>query len=241
MIVDINFSLKHPIYPTESTPEYLLNVMEGESVDRAIVSTLEPLTTYDFRKGNEYTGEVVGKHADKLVGIAMVNPYEPSEADRALGKLKLKGLKLHPEILMFRPDSEMVGLLVEKAIDFKVPIYISDGGGDFASQPGVVGNLASMFPEAIIILGRMWDVEKWPDAIVSARINKNLMLEFSLTTTQYLLWAIRTLGAERLLLGSGAPEISPRAVIEHVNTLPITEKERRLILGGNAARIFGIE
>ena len=42
-------------------------------------------------------------------------------------------------------------------------------------------------------------------------------------------------------MGSWAPEMDPGAVVDAVNRFPIDDEGKRKILGGNAARILGLE
>ncbi len=53
-----------------------------------------------------------------------------------------------------------------------------------------------------------------------------------------LMLAHQTMGAQRLLWGSDDPYIG--ADTTHVDNLPISDHDKQLILGGNAARLFGI-
>ena len=48
-------------------------------------------------------------------------------------------------------------------------------------------------------------------------------------------------GAERLLLGSDFPLVSQKAQIEDVRKNVAGEREQALVLGGNAARLLGID
>ena len=52
---------------------------------------------------------------------------------------------------------------------------------------------------------------------------------------------VRVIGAERLLLGTGLPHRAPRGPINAVASAFIPDEARRAILGGNAARLFGLE
>jgi len=52
---------------------------------------------------------------------------------------------------------------------------------------------------------------------------------------------IRTIGPERILFGSDYPWINPKKDIERIKDLDISEKDKNLILGGNALRLFNLK
>jgi aminocarboxymuconate-semialdehyde decarboxylase len=52
-----------------------------------------------------------------------------------------------------------------------------------------------------------------------------------------IMMANRLVGPDKLLFGTDYPYID--AGTQHVDRLPITERDRKAILGGNAQRLFG--
>jgi hypothetical protein len=52
---------------------------------------------------------------------------------------------------------------------------------------------------------------------------------------------IRTIGANRVMFGTDYPWIDPVSNIERICGLALTEEEKQKILGGNAARLLGLE
>jgi predicted TIM-barrel fold metal-dependent hydrolase len=52
---------------------------------------------------------------------------------------------------------------------------------------------------------------------------------------------IRTIGSDRILFGSDYPWINPRKDIERINGLNISDNDKKLILGENAARLFNLK
>ena len=48
-------------------------------------------------------------------------------------------------------------------------------------------------------------------------------------------------GAERILLASDFPLITPARLIRQIHKTNMTETQRSLILGGNASRLFGLD
>jgi len=88
---------------------------------------------------------------------------------------------------------------------------------------------------------RCWTWAYWPDYLMTAELNPNVLLEFTLAPTSCVDRALRELGPGRMVMGSWAPEMDPGAVVDAVNRFPIDDEGKRKILGGNAARILGLE
>lgn len=51
---------------------------------------------------------------------------------------------------------------------------------------------------------------------------------------------IRTFSAERILFGTDSPWTDPQTELRHIRALPLSDKEKAAILGGNAKRLLRI-
>ena len=63
----------------------------------------------------------------------------------------------------------------------------------------------------------------------------------SIEDTQKLVRIIKAHGADKILFATDSPWSSQRESIDRLNALPLDEREKRMILGENAARLFGIK
>lgn len=75
----------------------------------------------------------------------------------------------------------------------------------------------------------------------------NLYIDISATRLNYppdsplfdnYIWHLRTLEANRILLGSDYPAATPKKTVERFLEMGWTQEEQELILSGNAARFF---
>jgi predicted TIM-barrel fold metal-dependent hydrolase len=73
--------------------------------------------------------------------------------------------------------------------------------------------------------------ERWPHLYLET----SRLAHFDAVAT-----AVARIGAERLLLGTGAPERPPTSPVNAVLAAPIPDDAKRAILGGNAARLLGL-
>jgi len=74
-------------------------------------------------------------------------------------------------------------------------------------------------------------LERWPDLYLET----SRLAQFRGVET-----VVRSVGANRLLFGSGAPQRPIQAALNAVLTADVTEEEKRAILAGNARRLFGL-
>ena len=75
---------------------------------------------------------------------------------------------------------------------------------------------------------------------MTAELNGNILMEFTLGPTALVERALKKLGPDRMVMGSWAPEMEPAAVVETVRRFPLDEDGKRKVLGVNAARILGL-
>ena len=239
MIIDMNVALDHPVYPTDSTSESLISILDRDGVDKAVVSSWKSLSDYQFERGNDETAKVAKEYPERFIGFATINPFKPEETKRVIRDLNLKGIRLTPNYFWYYPGENVISV-VKMTTEAKLPLHVSvtpERPTNFRQ----CAEFAEAFPNATIIVGQIWIPYFWPALTVLAKKYDNILLEVGPTTTKGIEEAIRTLGAERLVFGSGAPVTRPYSVIEHIRGLDISEDEKNLILGRNAARILGIE
>src|SRR5262249_22506403 len=126
--------------------------------------------------------------------------------DHALGALKLKGIKLHPEIEFFDPNEEaLMAPVYEAARRYGVPILFHTGMSSKAA-PAVIAELACRYRDVPVILGHMGVSEYVKQAVAVARQNENIFLETSVVGWMpLLLEAFRGVGASKILYGSDHP------------------------------------
>ena len=92
--------------------------------------------------------------------------------DHCLGTLKLRGIKLHPEIEFFDPnEAELMEPIYVAARRYHVPIIFHTGMSSKAS-PGVIAELAAQHKDVPVILGHMGVSEYVKLAVAVARQNE---------------------------------------------------------------------
>jgi predicted TIM-barrel fold metal-dependent hydrolase len=79
------------------------------------------------------------------------------------------------------------------------------------------------------------------DCLAGFKNNEHVFFDTALAQPQTILRFIREVGAERILFGSDIPFSTMATELKKVLSLPISDREREAILGGNIRRLTGID
>ncbi len=241
MIIDAHAHIGEAPY-CRQTANDLLTAMDANSVDRAVICPMGAHLVVHNKVGNELIASCVREHPDRFIGFATVNPwYGPAalaEIDRAVDRLGLVGLKLHPSLQGFEADEDLVFPVIERAIARGLPIYIHSGTPVF-SLPLQILELATRYPEGTFILGHMGGADFYVDVPLSFPRARNVWLETSLTChSGYVGEAVHTIGADRILFGSDSPTSEIASERCKIRVLGLPEEEEAQILGENTRKLL---
>jgi predicted TIM-barrel fold metal-dependent hydrolase len=218
-------------------PEDLIRLMDEANVDKAIISQL----TTNMIKDNEAVLKAVKLFPDRLLGYAHIDPRDPDAALRELDRiidLAFVGVKMHSNLDHFVPWDRCVFKVMERIQENQLPVLFHTG--EELSRPLQIAYLAKHFPEVPVILGHMglWIAI---ESIPAAKLSENVYLETSIQGEMPALEeAVRELGSERVLFGTDIPFSNYRVEKCKIESLKISENDKKKILGENAVRIFHI-
>lgn len=201
----------------------------------------------DFRYGNDEVLQAMADFPGRIYGYATVNPNYPteevvSELERCVSQGMI-GVKIHPECHQCSVDEEKYRAVWEFANEHSLPLLSHTGIGG-RNPIKTFEKLAAMYPNVSILLGHSgFGAEGAEQSIRAAEKYPNVFLEITGSTIVYgtLERMVSRLGAERVLFGTDLPFIDPRPQLGRVAFAKIGEQDKRLILGLNAQRIFGLE
>ena len=245
MIVDVHAQLgKHPLFDFEQTLDEILADMNKYGIDKTFLSSAPKMR---FKEANDSVADAVKKHPDKFVGFFNINPGDPEaldEVDRARD-LGLKGLMLDPgfHFSMERPltpGNPYLPPLLEKAEEHCLPVLISipnirvGHSHDNAIQMrDALDELMGRFPKVRTMVDLFW-----PGIVELCRKHPNLYVDTAGASAGRISTLTSELGATRQLFGSNSPRYHPGNHMQTINWSKITPYQRKLVLGGNAERIF---
>ncbi|NLC56705.1 MAG: amidohydrolase [Armatimonadetes bacterium] len=201
-------------------------------------------TLDEVREANDHVLEAVAAYPDTLLGFCYLNPRHGeaalAELDRCLRHRGMVGIKLW---IACKATDPLVDPILERAAALGVPVLQhawlkTVGQMEFESTPADVAAMGRRHPRATIIMAHLMgagyrgilDIAPVPNVLIdtSGGDPEAGVVEF----------AVRHLGAERVLFGSDAPGRSYGVQLGKVLAAQLTAAERDLILFGNAERIL---
>jgi len=234
------------------TPAGIIRYLDDSGVDYAVaLAELSPITTGVL--SNEEVAEFCQGN-DRMIPFCSINPFLvadlAAELERYVTEMGFRGLKLYPTYHHFYANSNRVYPLYAKAEALGIPVMVHTGSSVFKGarlkygDPLYMDDVAVDFPGLTLLMvhsGRGF----WYDrAYFLAKLHANLYMEIAGLPPQRLLEYFPELErvADKVIFGSdwpGMPYIKRN--IEIIRDLPLKEETKEKILGGNAARILGIE
>lgn len=216
----------------------LLAEMDHAGVAEAMVTHFAAMR-YDAALGNAQLMEICRCHP-RLYPVAVVNPAAHSgvveEIRRAAGA-GARALRFTPGRQGWSVDSEALARAWRAMAQVGLPGLVEVGGSGEATR------LARMTAEydAVLILANI-SYGTLGEAIAVLERYEHVALEACrLVTPGVVEYMVETVGARRLLFGSGATawEITPTLAM--IQQAAISPQDREAILGGNARRLFMLD
>lgn len=221
----------------------LLSEGAAAGVDRFIVQSVATVPE-QVTAINNFIAASVEKFPDKLIGFGAMHPDFADiagETERIIS-LGLKGIKLHSDFQRFDIDDERAFPIYEAA-EGRLPVlfHIGDNRYDYSS-PERLMNVVKRFPKLTVIGAHlagwsMWD--KGAELFAGSGIYADCSSSLYAMTPEHAVELIRKLGTDRVMWGTDYPMWSAKDELERFNRLPLTDRERRLILSENARRLIG--
>jgi len=227
-------------YPTL---DEILKIYDEYGVVKACVSHW--LIVYDPVEANKEVYKAVREHPDRLIGFAVVAPRFGKSAiediDRCVCDYGMKGLKVHPSAHGFYVDSKLMDPVMERAVKYDIPVLFHSEDDQY-SHPRLLGNLATRFPKAKIIVGHM-GMGAWLEAIWVAKEHEQMYLDTTNMVTEFLALttAVEVLGEHRIVWGTDLPGLLVGAELAKVTHARISESAKDRILYHNMASLLGLK
>lgn len=191
----------------------------------------------------------------RIIRFGTVHPdFEDyrSEVER-LRRAGFAGIKFHSLFQPVRPDDERILRICEAMGEDLIALFHTGAGSREAmdhpdqilATPERIARVIEIFPKLKVIaahFGGHFLLEESKRHLVG----KNLYFDTSWVPTLATMDAeeaaavIRQHGADKVLFASDCPFGSPRRELEAFLRLPLSPEERDLVLGRNAARLFGL-
>lgn len=232
----------------------ILKTMEKFSVDQVYISAIELSNqvpsieqvdawnrcAYDFAK--EEPGRVLA-----YCRVCCVNANAADVAKRGLYEEGAIGLKLLSDVYM---NDHRADPVIEEAIRANAGVlihasYKAAGPGvpkyPLESHGGHIADLARRYPQARIVMAHLGGDAYRAIRDVEGCSNVSVDISGSLMRAGTLEYAVKHLGAERVVFGSDFPYVPHAICAGKLEEAQLTEEEKELIWYKNALRIFTME
>lgn len=219
---------------TEAPITQYLRRAHVAGIDRSIV--MAPLGE-DYHGANARVAATVAQHPERLIGFAFVHAKRDggrifSMVNHAVTKWGFRGIKVHGFEAM--PTREVC----ETALAFNLPVLV-----DVVSRPEVVDMFAPQYRRVSFIIAHLGSfTDNWnahQQVIYQLARHPNVYADTSgVRQFDYLVQAIRTGGAHKLLFGSDGPWLHPGNELHKIRLLKLPKDQESLVLGGNALRLL---
>jgi predicted TIM-barrel fold metal-dependent hydrolase len=246
MIVDGLVYLGTSHFGYELDASSAMTGMDIVGTDIALAVPVHP-SGGNFSSINDAVIDAAQDSGGRLIALARVDPWDGEGAVIELRRAVLagaRGLFLHPSEEHFRANDIRVRPIVECAAELGVPVTVAAGFHLFA-EGLQLGYAAAWTPDNAFVLtnGGQFNISGLGqfDAEL-ALLNPNVHVQTSgIYREDFLERVVATFGPERLIFATAAPMFEMSYERKRVDLAHFSDVERQLILGGNSARIFGIE
>ncbi len=244
MLFDARVFLGESYDGTRQNAHELLRSMDALSIEKAMACPFRPLSC-DLDQANRDLAREIKAHADRLVGAARIDPWQPHCVDslrEGLETLGLRALYLNPWEENFRADLERIDILMEVAKQSRIPVQVATGF-PWLSEALQVCALAARWQGVPIIMtnGGQINISGLGQADAFLALSKQANLYFDtagIYRQDFIEDAVQEFGGERVLFASASPYFDQRYEIKRVQLAKVGENERQLMASGNAYRLW---
>jgi predicted TIM-barrel fold metal-dependent hydrolase len=181
----------------------------------------------------------------RAILCCQVNPNDGQaalqEIRQSVSEWGMRVLKIMPAIYHVQLTGPLAMTLMTLARELGIVVNIHSGSE--ISHPLGIGALCRRFSDVTVLMDHMGYREWVSDAIEAARDNPNLYLGTTIASfeTSTIERAVQALGPERVVYGSNWPNCYSDLAVEAIRRHKFGAEAEQLILGGNLARILGID
>jgi hypothetical protein len=231
--------------------EAYVALLDRAGVDYGVIlAELAPTTS--AWASNETVARIC-RGSPRLIPFATLNPVLTPDPGRALERLVrdegFRGLKLYPTYNYFYPNDRRLYPVYAVAEALGIPVVWHTGSSVFPAarlkygDPLAVDDVAADFPRLTAILAHSGRPLWYETAYTLARLRDNVYMEIAGLPPKRLLTYFPDLEriSHKVLFGSDWPSVPTlKENVDAIRTLPLSERAKEEILGGNAVRLLGL-
>lgn len=231
---------------SDGTVSGLVSNMDKFGVD---ISVVQPVITKPSQTQtlNNWAKEIT---CDRLISFGGIHPATDDYKKDIdfVCELGLPGIKLHPEYQQFTVDAPGMLKIYDYALS-KGLIILFHAGYDPAypppihSSPKQFADISKQMQGGVIVAAHLGGQRQWDD-VEEYLAGTDVYLDTSMGMNYYsheqFLRIVKKHGADKILFASDAPWSRAGEEIESLNSLPLSQDEKDMILYKNAKRLLNI-
>ena len=240
--------------------EQHVEILDEGGIDRAFLIAVKmgrKGMPVGWQMDMRYVIEAVERYPNRFSGLIGVDPFSSQkglrEMEVAVKEYGFVGAHLYPHWFEMEPDHRRYYPIYSKCAELDVPIqmqvghclrYTDEHPLRSVGRPITLDTIACEIPEVKLVgihIGWPWTEEM----IAVAYKHKNVYIATDAYAPKYwdekLVHYINTFGSQKVLFGTDWPVITPRRAVEEVRQHNLRTESYAAFMGGNAARLYGLE
>ena len=227
------------------TAQRLIEDGARAGISRFVVHSVAT-TAHQVRSINDFLKRECDEHPEFIGFITLHQELSESEVREEV-ELALergfKGIKLHPDFQKFNIDDECAEKFY-RAAEGKLPIlfHIGDDRYDFSAPERLV-KMAKKYPKTTFIAAHFGGYRCWDKAELYLGLDNvyfDTCSSLPFITPERARELIDLLRAERFFFATDFPMWDSEGEMARFNKIPLSDREREMILGENIKRLLGI-
>ena len=218
----------------------LVRTMDRVGIDQSCVFSSLAITA-DMRSGNDLSLAAARRHPGRILAYAVPDPNLARQVRDEMQRCVdagVRGIKFHTGLHEYPFAGPAYVPAFELADEHRLPL-ISHG----VDSPDVLRRTARAYPNAHIIVAHAGAGRRHPEADATydvAREEPNVYLDTAGSVALYGIFTqlVAHVGAGRILYGDDFPWMCPTHQIGRILLAPITDDEKKQILGGTMQRLL---
>ena len=239
------------------TAEELIQSMDECGVDKSVILGFGLVGSEMCEEFNDYILECVAHYPKRIIGFCAVQPADTEAAVQEIERCAKNGARgigeIRPDIQGFDlRDVDLLRPLVEVMIDYNLILLTHTSEpvgheyfGKGSITPEKIYPFILAFPKLRIVLAH-WG-GGLPFYALMPEVNEAIAnCYFDTAATPFLYkpqifkHVVDIIGSERILFGSDNPLLSPKRIVDQVESLNLRREDRERILFRNAENLLGI-
>ena len=236
---------------TYADPDAFVRMVKENGLDYGVILAEEtPLTTgiasheavADFCRGHE-----------ELIPFCTINPFSDPHPGGSLKRycteLGFKGLKLYPTYNYFYPNEARMYPIYAVAQDLGIPVLFHTGSSVLKNARIKYGNpiffddVAVDFPDLKVIMAHGGRGAWYDEAMTMARLHQNVYIDLTGLPVRKLPQYFPDIDrfSHKFVFGTDWPQVVIKESIAKYSHIGLSDLSKERILGGNAARLLGLD